>query len=201
MIANLSRICVVIVPLLFAASASRAEQSTNPLTLDVAATQPLHPLLDPSRWRLETLGTGMADVTNRHVAMGGARVAFDYYTDTNFCLRCELTSYGVSTHDGDAAAGQGSLGLRHHFYQFGNSSIFNDVGFGVFYAGRRVPESGTYLNLTFHCGLGIDHPISDTVDLIVGVRYFHLSNARLEGPKHNPSLNGPEAYIGLMFRL
>ncbi len=200
MFAKLSLICVV-TTILLAAEPAKAAADTSPLTLDVAATQPRNPMLDPHRWRLEVLGTGMADVTNRHVAMGGARIAFDYYTDTNFCLRSEFTAYGVSTEAADAAAVQGSFGLRHDFYHFGNSSIFNDVGFGIFEAGRRVPQNGTYFNLTFHCGIGVDHPIADNVDLIVGVRYFHLSNARLEGPAHNPSLNGPEAYLGLMFRL
>ena len=200
MFAKLFGFCVLALTLFVRAGSAQAASDSNPLKLDAATTQP-NPVFDPSRWSLEVIGTGMTDITNRHVQMGGARVAFDYYKYPDFCLRCELTADGVSTDRGDAAAGQESLGFRHHFYQFGDSSLFVDVGFGLFEAGKRVPHNGTYFNLTFDTGIGIDHPIAKDVDLIAGVRYFHLSNARLEGPEHNPSLNGPEAYFGLMFRL
>jgi hypothetical protein len=193
-------ICCVIAMFILTAVPVQASDDISPLTLDVPATQ-RNPVLDPNRWRLEVLGTGMGDLTDRDVQMGGASVAFDYYTHTDFCLRCELTAWGVSTEAGDAAAGQGSLGFRHHFYQFGDSSLFIDVGFGIYEAGRRTPQNGTYFNFTFDTGIGVDHPIARNVDLIVGLRYFHLSNARLEGPEHNPSLNGPEGYVGVMFRL
>jgi len=203
MFLKLSAICIVTATFFFVAPPARAADDVSPLTLDVPATRPTqpNPVLDPHRWSLEVLGAGMADVTDRNVQMGGSSVAVDFYTHTDFCLRCELTAWGVSTEGGDAAAGQGSLGFRHHFYQFGDSSLFIDIGFGIFEASRRVPQNGTYFNFTFDTGIGVDHPIAKDVDLIAGVRYFHLSNARIEGADHNPSLNGPEAYIGLMFRL
>jgi lipid A 3-O-deacylase PagL len=175
-----------------------APRGADSLSLNAPASQPA--FLDPSRWRFEVLGAGVADLTNRKVEMGGGRVAWDYYTSPDFCLRCELTEYGVSTSGGNAAATQGSLGFRHHVYKVGQNSLFADVGFGLFDATRRVPENGTYFNFTFHTGIGFNRPLSDKVDLIAGVRYFHLSNARIDGASHNPSLNGPEVYIGLMFR-
>jgi hypothetical protein len=200
MLFKIIAICIVTATLACTTPSVRAADDLIPLTLDVPTTQP-NPILDPHRWSLEVLGAGMADITNRGVQMGGAAIATDYWVYPDFCLRCELTAWGVSSRDGDAGAGQGSLGFRHHFYKFGDSSLYIDVGFGVFEASRRVPESGTYFNFTFDTGIGVDHPIARNVDLLVGVRYFHLSNARMQGADHNPSLNGPEGYIGLMFRL
>ena len=34
---------------------------------------------------------------------------------------------------------------------------------------------------------------------MAGVRYFHLSNAHLEGPRRNPSINGLEGFLGVMW--
>ena len=34
-----------------------------------------------------------------------------------------------------------------------------------------------------------------------GARYFHLSNAQIDGPLRNPSVNGIEGYFGLMWNL
>jgi hypothetical protein len=179
------------------AVASAAEPTTDPLTLSAPAAAPA-PL--DHRWSFEIDGVGMADVTNRHVQMGGARLGIGYYAAEQFAFRAELTSYGVSTSDGDAAAVQGSLGFRHHVYQIGPTSLFIDVDFGLFEAAHRVPSHGTDFNLTFDTGVGLERPIADNLDLVAGIRYFHLSNARLEGPDRNPSLNGPQAFIGISFR-
>jgi opacity protein-like surface antigen len=179
-------------------SPTTAPTTAESLSLRAPASQPA--FLDPSRWRFEVLGTGISDMTNRKVEMGGGRIAWDYYTSPDFCLRCELTEYGVSTSGGNAAATQGSLGFRHHVGKVGDNSLFADLGFGVFDATRRVPQNGTYFNFTFHTGIGLERPLSDKVDLIAGIRYFHLSNARIDGASHNPSLNGPEVYIGLLFK-
>ena len=178
-------------------SSTTAPSAADSLSLKAPASQPA--FLDPSRWRFEVLGAGITDLTNRKVEMGGGRIAWDYYTSPDFCLRCELTEYGVSTSGGNAAATEGSLGFRRHVGKVGDNSLFADVGFGVFDATRRVPQDGTCFNLTIHTGIGLERPLSDKVDLIAGIRYFHLSNARIDGPSRNPSLNGPEVYIGLLF--
>jgi hypothetical protein len=180
--------------------ARAATPTTDSLTLDAPPATAPAPIPFDNRWRFEVLGVGMADVTNRHVEMGGTRLGIGYYPAEQFGFRLELTGYGVSTSDGDTAAAQASLGFRHHVHEFGRTSLFIDVGFGLFEAGKRVPSHGTDFNLTFHTGVGFTHPIADGLDLEGGLRYFHLSNARLEGPDRNPSLNGPEFFIGVVYR-
>ena len=147
------------------------------------------------------MGVGNVDVTNRRTKMGGVRAGVGYYLYENLALRLELTGYSVSTEPGDTSAIQGSFGFRQHLLAWGRSSIFIDVGGGIFEAGRRVPEHGTDFNFTFHAGPGIAIPIADGLDFEGGVRYFHLSNAELEGRQRNPSVNGPEFYLGLMYRM
>ena len=46
---------------------------------------------------------------------------------------------------------------------------------------------------------GTTYPLKDNLHLLTGVRYFHLSNARIEGNSRNPSINGVEGFLGLMW--
>ena len=74
------------------------------------------------------------------------------------------------------------------------------VGGAVSIADTRTPPNGTYYNYMEETGVGSTFQIKDDLHLIGGLRYYHLSNARLEGPVHNPSINGLQGYIGLMLR-
>jgi hypothetical protein len=49
--------------------------------------------------------------------------------------------------------------------------------------------------------VGATYQLRDNLYLFGGARYFHLSNAALEGPERNPSINGIEGYFGVMLRL
>jgi hypothetical protein len=62
-----------------------------------------------------------------------------------------------------------------------------------------VPDGGTYFNFTTSTGLGATYRIQDHFYLLGGVRYFHLSNAQIQGPQHNPSVNGVEGFFGLLW--
>ena len=188
-----------------AGTASSADTATSqPTVVSEPFTirrQTFVPFADERRWDFEILGAGNVDLSNRRTKMIGPRVALGYYLYDNIALRLELTGYSVSTEPGDTSAVQGSFGLRQHLLAIGNTSLFIDVGGGIFEAGRRVPEHGTDFNFTFHTGPGIAIPLADGLDLETGVRFFHLSNAHLEGEGRNPSINGSEFFAGLMYRL
>ncbi len=178
-------------------------KADNPLSLSTPASAPaaLPGSVDFPRWSFELLGAGVIDTTGRNVGMGGARLGIGYYLYDTVALRTEFTAWGVADDPKDTAAVAASFGLRHHLLKIGkDSSLFVDVAGGIFEAGRRVPERGTDFNFTFDTGFGIDHPLAPGLDLVGGVRYFHLSNAHLKGPDRNPSVNGPEMFVGLMFR-
>ena len=89
--------------------------------------------------------------------------------------------------------------MRHHLWRFDRATLFADVTFGPALATHRVPREGTYFNFTTRTGLGMTYQLDDHLHLMGGVRYFHLSNAQIEGSTRNPSINGVEGFLGLMW--
>jgi hypothetical protein len=136
------------------------------------------------------------DRGNSNFAVAGAGAGY-YFLDT-VSLGLEINGYQVFQDQSSYAGGVALLG-RHHFFTHGRWSIFADVGFGVFEANDPVPAGGTHFNFTFRSGLGATYRLHEGLDLIGGVRYFHLSNARIKGRVHNPSANGFEPYVGVMW--
>ncbi len=101
----------------------------------------------------------------------------------------------------DVTSFGGNFILRTHLIVRQNWSIYADVLPGVLESSHRIPPSGTDFNFTIETGFGFTTHLWDRTDLLAGVRYLHLSNARLEGSDRNPSLNAIEGYVGLLFKL
>ncbi|MDB5292147.1 MAG: lipid 3-O-deacylase PagL [Phycisphaerales bacterium] len=126
-------------------------------------------------------------------------VGFGYYFIDNMAINVELAGYGIQQPGPDATVGGGDLLLRHHLLTFDPFSIFVDVGGGAWYGTARFPEGGTNFNFSIETGLGATYRLRDNLYLIGGARYLHFSNAHLEGPIRNPSINAIEGYVGVMF--
>lgn len=167
---------------------------------DVAQPQYLVSFADQRRWNTELFATGLGDVTNRHVVMGGMTFGVGYYVLDNLAINLEATQYGFSEGRTDGAATALTLGLRNHLARFGNTSLFFDVAAGGIYATNDIPYRGTHLNITFDCGPGLAFPLRDDLSLIVGARFFHLSNHNSEGDARNPSVNALQGLVGVMYR-
>ncbi len=147
------------------------------------------------------LGTALGDVSNRHVVLGGMTVGAGYYVFDNFAFNLDVTGYGFNEgHSSGAAAGV-TLGIRHHIFTYKTTTMFVDLSGGEIEASNNVPYRGTHLNDTLQVGIGVMRPVSPSVSLMAGVRYFHLSNARSEGPDRNPSVNAIQGVLGLVWRL
>ena len=91
--------------------------------------------------------------------------------------------------------------LRWHFAKGDDWSIYADVGAGIIYSSISVPRGGTNFNFSPQAGLGATFDLNEKAKLIVGLRYVHMSNARMKGVDNNPAWDGGMAYIGLMFPL
>jgi hypothetical protein len=65
-------------------------------------------------------------------------------------------------------------------------------------ADRAVPEFGTHFNFTAKGGAGATWRLTDSLHLIGGARYFHLSNGNLHGRDQNPSHDGVQYWAGVM---
>jgi len=152
------------------------------------------------RWTFEVLGTGLGDVTNRHLVMGGTTVGVGYYVLNNLAIDMDFTGYGFNEGAVSGEAVGWTLGLRHHLLNFGSTSLFVDVSGGLIEASHVMPYGGTHFNDTFEVGPGVAIPLADNMYFTGGVRYFHLSNGNRSGPDRNPSVNAVQGVVGLMWR-
>jgi hypothetical protein len=128
-------------------------------------------------------------------------VGVGYYFFDNFALNAEAAGFSMQQPGPDSIITEIDIKLRHHLYNSGKFSLYVDAGGGVSYATARTPAGGTYYNYTIQTGPGVSWQLRDNLFLIGGVRYWHLSNARLKGPEHNPSINAIEGYVGLLMTL
>ena len=148
---------------------------------------------------LQAYGTYAGGIDAKEVIGSGAAGA-SYYVFDNLSLGLEVSGYHLTQSPGRNTWMYGVAGvLRHHLLQFDRATVFADVSFGPVEAAARVPEGGTYFNFATRSGLGVTYPLREHLYLLGGVRYFHLSNARIEGSQRNPSINGIEGFLGLMW--
>jgi Lipid A 3-O-deacylase (PagL) len=144
-------------------------------------------------------GETFGDLTNKNVQTASQTGGIGYYIFDDVSLNLELTTCFIHE-SGPLTYGYGAnFVLRQHLIRHKNWSLIADVGPGFLEAGQRVPPAGTSFNITFRTGLGITQRMTDHLSLIGGGRYYHLSNAEMAGRDRNPSLNGIEAYFGLLW--
>ena len=147
----------------------------------------------------QTYGTyesGLGAYTNAASGAAGA----GYYVFNNLSLSLEAEGYRITQSPAHNAWMYGISGmLRHHVLQFDRTTLFIDASFGPVEATGRVPAGGTYFNFATRTGVGVTFQLREHLHLLGGVRYFHLSNARIEGSQRNPSINGIEGFLGLMW--
>jgi lipid A 3-O-deacylase PagL len=149
---------------------------------------------------LTTYGAFTRNFTGPRAIMGSGTVGVGYYVFDNVSLNAEFSRFHTDQAGPDADIYALNALLRQHLYHRGRFSLFVDVGGAVSISDTRTPPNGTYYNYMEETGVGSTIQIKDDLHLIGGLRYYHLSNARLEGPVHNPSINGLQGYIGLMLR-
>ena len=95
-----------------------------------------------------------------------------------------------------------NLVFRWHFLKSEDLAwtVYADAGIGVLFATDDVPQGGTHVNLMPRAGAGITRRITDDgARLILGVRWHHISNARVNGQDENPSRDAPMFYAGVSF--
>jgi len=123
-----------------------------------------------------------------------------YFVSDSVSLGGMVSAAGVWQPDEDAAMFGLAGVLRHYLYKWDHATFFMDVSFGPHQASDRVPSAGTHFNFITRVGPGAAFQLNDRTHLMVAARYWHLSNARIDGPERNPSLNGAEIAVGLMWK-
>lgn len=133
--------------------------------------------------------------------LASGAIGFGYFVLQNLSLGLEADGYREHV-SGEDAWGYGISGvLRHHLLRYEKSTLFADVTFGPIESTSPLPVGGTNFNFIFRAGLGVTYQLDEHLHLLSGIRYFHVSNARLEGAERNPSINGAEGYVGLMWMI
>jgi hypothetical protein len=177
------------------------------LICSIAGADPVPPTApdkpDPfpaGHWTIDTYFSYDNQPWGREQLYGGV-IGADYYFWSNWSFGLEFKGLDALQPGPNAASFGADLKLRTHLLVRQNWSIFSDVCGGILESSHRIPPTGTDFNFTIATGFGFTRHLWDHTDLLGGIRYLHLSNARQEGPDRNPSLNAVEGYIGLLFKL
>lgn len=149
-----------------------------------------------AEWASFSLGMAynFADATDWNL-----RIAWSHFVVENVEFSVELNAWYFDQ-AGDNAVGINPVFLfRWHFLNTGDWTLYADAGIGLLFATDVVPERGTGVDFTPRVGGGFTYRLDDRGDrLQVGLRWHHISNARIEGDVSNPSRDAYMVYAGVM---
>ena len=66
----------------------------------------------------------------------------------------------------------------------------------MIYSMERMGRSGTHFNFTLQSGFGATYGLSDLFIPMGGMRWFHISKARIRGRDRNVGFDSPMFYLG-----
>jgi hypothetical protein len=152
---------------------------------------------------------------SRHLSFGGG-AAYDFDDATDISLNVgwsvfllddvewelELDGWYFAQKGDDAVGINPVMYFRWHFWNEHRWSFYADLGIGVLAASDNVPPGGTGFDFTPRASFGVTHVLNDDgLRLDVGVRWHHISNARIQGEERNPGHDAAMIYAGLVFPL
>jgi hypothetical protein len=147
------------------------------------------------------VGAGyMNDFEDNHA--GEFHVSYSHFVADELEFNLELSGWYFSQEGDDAGGISPMMSLRWHFLhdEAYDWSVFGEAGFGVLFAFDNVPEGGTGFNFLPRLGAGFTKRLDeDGTRLMMGVRWQHLSNGRIEGDERNPSRDSIMVFAGVMF--
>lgn len=152
-------------------------------------------------WTLELTGSFVDEIRYSQADMGMATIGVNYYPWDNFAIGAAASGYFTDqpSHDGYGVGLE--LTVRWHLLTFDRWTVFVDGAVGRTYYDPELPDGGTHWNWSLRAGAGLTYDLNDSMSLIGGGRYFHVSNADQFGRDHNPGFDGLQFYVGVMMRL
>ena len=170
------------------------------LTLDPPAdSDPPRQPFDKNTWSLDLAGSYITHIRWSEDYLTTGSVRLNYYIWKNVALNLGVSGYLIDQPNEDATAGSFDIGGRIHLLKFDGITIYFDGGGSRIFSDTAVPEGGTTYNWIGRVGGGATWHLFDNVHLMAGARYFHLSNGDVHGRINNPSYDGIESYVGLIF--
>lgn len=149
-----------------------------------------------------TLGVGVAHNFNSATDFNGF-AQISTFIAPKFELGFELGGWYFDQPGKNAEGVSGSLAMKYHFWHSEKRDItaFGELGIGVLVASRQVPAGGTNVDFMPRAGAGLTWEVAQGVRLVGGMRWHHISNARIKGDSRNPSRDGLMGYVGVSFAL
>lgn len=156
-------------------------------------------------WRWVIYG-GFADDLRRSDLQVNLNVGASYFVVDDLSVNFELGGFYFDQEDRptseDAFGANFALLFRWHIISRENWSFYTDGGGGFLIATEEVPDTGTIFNFTPQAGFGFSFDVGDEgARLMTGVRWHHISNARMWGEDENPGRDAIMGYVGLSFPL
>jgi hypothetical protein len=100
---------------------------------------------------------------------------------------------------GTGAVG-GRLFVRWHVLNRRRTAQFFEQGLGLIASRKPFPPGGTRLNFTPVYGISAVQRVTEKMQLVVGLRHYHISNAGLAaGADRNPGFDSNGVYVGYRF--
>lgn len=188
-------VCVIFLGLCAGRCAADAPPSTSNSQAVAAA-----PEFAKTLWTVDAFGSFADRFTGTPFDMSMGTVGFDTYIYDNIGVGAELS--GLYAPQPNPATGAGlAFNLRGHFLTGDGWTMYGETSLGIADFGNATPPGGSHFNFTVGVGGGITLRLTEKMDLMLGTRFFHISNAGTDGVHHNPSFNGAQGYVGLMFKL
>jgi hypothetical protein len=158
--------------------------------------------LKPGRWWGGVIG-GYARALNEDSNDFNLAFTLSTFLIDRFEFMMEFGGWYFDQEGDDAGGLNWNLIFRVHVFAFGERdkwTIFADAGAGLLGTTDNVPDGGTGFNFTPRAGVGFTHRLFESENrLVVGVRWHHISNARINGDERNPGRDGINVYAGVEF--
>jgi hypothetical protein len=179
-----------------------AQDDANPAN-PAPPVKTFKPYGQPDQWWIG-LGGGIAyGQTEGDGAIDGRlTLSTSVFLVENLEFIMDWSLWGYAQDGSDTVGASWSFLFRIHFpFDDDNrTTFFLDGGVGAMISADEVPETGTNLNFLPQLGLGLSHQLGDgPARLVGGVRWHHISNARIDGEDRNPSRDGAMLYLAYTF--
>ncbi|MSR44730.1 MAG: acyloxyacyl hydrolase [Phycisphaerales bacterium] len=119
-------------------------------------------------------------------------VSLSWFFIDNLSIDLQLDANYISQPGASAWGLGGSLMFRWHFISEESWSLYVDAGSGLLGTTQPTPSGGTDFNFTPQAGGGVSFELCEDIRLMIGLRWYHISNANTGDT--NPGRNSLMGY-------
>ena len=146
-------------------------------------------------WRWQALAAATSDFSGAEQLEFGGSLSWFFVED--FSIDFQIEGDYITQPVNNAWGGGATLLFRWHFINTDSWSLYGDAGSGLLGTTVNTPSGGTSFNFTPQAGGGFSYEISPDVRLMVGARWYHISNANTG--ETNPGRNSLMGYVMISF--